>query len=63
MYNIRSGLTGMTMLLQNTDRENAEYWLRYYKAKFPAGKPYPSGKGFYPDYNFFIVFVGDDDVQ
>jgi hypothetical protein len=33
----------------------AEKWLAYYLETYPAGKPYPNGKGAYPDFGFEIV--------
>lgn len=53
MFNIAK-LDGSIMLgawLPNKGVVN--YWLSYYKEY--TGKPYPNGKGFYPDYGYHIV--------
>lgn len=57
MYNI-STKDGRLMLGQTVNtRESAEEWLSYYTSNYPEGRPYPNGKGFYPDFGFHIVEI------
>jgi hypothetical protein len=35
--------------------EAMHHWL-YYVDKYAVGKPYPNGRGFYPDFGFHIVW-------
>lgn len=54
LYNIRTN-TGKIMLGMWCDEATAMTWLEYYKFKYPDGKPYPNGKGFYPDFGFTLI--------
>lgn len=54
MFNIGTN-DGRTMLGDWVTHDVAAHWLKVYCAKYPAGKPYPNGKGFYPDFGFRIV--------
>lgn len=42
------------MLGMNVTHRQAAKWARYYRETY-SGKPYPNGKGHYPDWEFWIV--------
>ncbi len=48
---------GTLMLGDNVEPLDALLWLAYYLQTYPAGKPYPNGKGCYPDFGFHVVKV------
>ncbi|WP_315729851.1 hypothetical protein [Bradyrhizobium sp. SZCCHNRI2010] len=59
LFNIRTN-DGRLMLSVDTDKAEALYWLDYYQTRYAAGRPMPSGKGYYRELGFHLVELLDD---
>ncbi len=53
-FNIKTN-DGRLMLGMDVDLRTAEFYLSYYRKQYRPGKPYPNGRGTYPDFGFEIV--------
>jgi len=56
-YNIGDLVNHRLMLGVNVSKAVAETFLKNYTDQ--VGKPYPNGKGFYPDYKYRVVEVDE----
>jgi len=55
-YNIakKDGSTMLSMWVSSAGE--ALKWYLYYISEYTPGKPYPNGKGHYPDFGFHIIW-------
>lgn len=51
-YNIATA-RGRVLLAANMPKQDAQFYMGHYTDKI--GKPYPNGKGFYPDLGFRVI--------
>lgn len=55
MYNVANKDGDYMLLVWCRCRDVAVFYLHQYQERYPAGKPYPNGKGVYPDFGFRLV--------